>query len=411
MTDLRIYMGNGILRGQGLPDINLLTDDSTFRPVSYPDLATARRELDAPTDANYVMWPAQGKDLWSVMKTLGPNDILVLPERDEPYWIDTSRGFMASGSDAVTGPDGVSWFPIEQEPGLFFEMCRVKRGILGLGPRAVVALSESSWTYGGRQPATGKFYRRRTDGTTALISNAGFGVLGCQTPNSFFANFTAQGKDFDGAAYAFLGISSQGNDNSHATVKRIHFDRAARGFLNQPHGESGALSFLNGTYTVENCDFNNEGSSSPIMWNRNVGGVARNVRSSEPDIGMWTFWKCGGVNLIENCWIDGYKVSFNLEQNGAEGIGAFDLDVVGGRLTVDSAVVGTRAHFNIFPSVEAPTRITVTDTETSPNAYTPGRTVLAVWGSSPDGTMKLSDVAAHGSTPALSCVPGRAWSA
>ncbi|TAH32389.1 hypothetical protein EYC59_05965 [Candidatus Saccharibacteria bacterium] len=84
--------------------------DTTRGPISYPSLAAARAALKTPANANYVMW----NNAWPVNRDLedifalelGDNDILVLPERTQPYVIDSSEGFRAAGVASVTGRNG-----------------------------------------------------------------------------------------------------------------------------------------------------------------------------------------------------------------------------------------------------------------------------------------------------------------
>ena len=108
-------------------------------PVSYSSLEEAKTALGAPTDANYVMWNTswpKDRDLEDVFASLGSNDILVLPERPEPYIIDSSEGFRAAGVTSVTGRNGqlpiVNKYKGIRTARTWFAMARARQGILGM---------------------------------------------------------------------------------------------------------------------------------------------------------------------------------------------------------------------------------------------------------------------------------------
>ncbi len=94
MTQLRTLTTGQQLVGVGLPPVDLSTTETLFRPQSFASLEEARTALDAPADANYVYWPNGATSMEAVMASLSANDILVLPEREEPYLIDSSNGFI-----------------------------------------------------------------------------------------------------------------------------------------------------------------------------------------------------------------------------------------------------------------------------------------------------------------------------
>ena len=79
------------------------------------------------------MWDNAWTNLEQAFAALSLNDILVLPERAEPYWIDSSKGFMAGGVKEIdgTGANGLkdgSRVPIVSNSRLWFAMSRARRG-------------------------------------------------------------------------------------------------------------------------------------------------------------------------------------------------------------------------------------------------------------------------------------------
>lgn len=412
-TELRVYTGEGKLQGQGLSDISTYQPSPLYTPISYPDLATAIDALDAPADANYVYWPNGATSMETVMASLSANDILVLPEREEPYLIDSSNGFMASGVSGVdgTGPDGLkdgSIVPIVSNPRLWFEMTRVRRGIIGLGPGAVILPSNSGWT-APRQPILpnepeGQKFQRLyfTAGGTQNISGTQETLIGYSHSSPFFANFTIRGRDFGGVAYN--SIKRTGGTGTMATLKRIHFDQSWRSHAGVPNGEAGAMTFHGGQYLVENCDLvmPSEGytGGSPMMWNNNTGGTVRHVRSSGTKGGMWTFWRSSGVNVFENVSLLAAQTGMNLEEN----LSGFELDWTGGSMEVGLGFAGNKFHFGINPS-GGPPRISLSDVTISTNAYTAGALTLNIY--TTYGVAKRSWVTCN--TYPVSCVPGAAW--
>jgi len=92
-------------------------------PTYGPRVISNVSELNPPAQFNYVTWRwGLTTPLQDVFKVLGANDVLVLPERPEPYLIDTSKGFRSG--------DGIH----------DVAMTRCKAGIIGMGPGAVIDL-------------------------------------------------------------------------------------------------------------------------------------------------------------------------------------------------------------------------------------------------------------------------------
>jgi len=378
-------------------------DTPNFRPVSYATLSEARAALDAPTDANYVMWSHGNQHLEQVFASLGANDILVLPERPEPYLIDSSNGFMAAGVKEIdgTGANGMkdgSRVPIVSNNRLWFAMSRARRGILGMGPGVIIEPSASGWS-APRQPILqnepdGTMLRYMLDGTSAPLVGAANKLIEVDHNYPFFANFTMRGRDFGGVGYS--GISSA--SHTVTTIKRVHFDGCWRGFAGIPNGETGGLSILQGTYLVEHCDFTSNNGPSPIMWNRTTGGAVNHVRTSLPNYGMFTFWRSGGVNNFQNVWLNSRQTGMNLEENMA----GFELNWHTGKLNLDYS--GNKFHFSMNPA-SGSNKINLVDVIPSPNGYTPNRLCLNIYTTS--GVQRRQDITCNTLTPEY--LPGSYW--
>lgn len=406
MTQFRTFTESSQLVGVGLDPINLSNADASFRPVRYESLAAARAALDAPANANYVMWTFGNTDLETVFANhLSENDILVLPERDDPYLIDSSNGFMAGGVAEVdgVGPNGLkdgSRYPIVSNPRNWFSMCRTRRGIIGLGPDVVIQPSASAWTQGPQpvlqnEPPGQQFQKRyMTDGSSADMVGAQSKLIACESANPFFANFTMRSRDFGGVAYSGLAIAG----GTLKTVKRIYFDSCWRGHEGVPNGETGGLAFNQGTYLVEHCDFTSTSGPSPIMWNRTQGGTVRYARSTRPNYGMWTFWRCGKLNTFENVWMDCNRTGMNLEEND----GDFELDWTTGKIMLDSP--SNKFHFGINPSGGS-IKIRLYDVECSTNGWTPNAVCMNVY--STPGVQRRTHVSSDGLP--ISYLPSVNW--
>jgi hypothetical protein len=376
------------------PQVDPDDPDAIFKPVSYASLAAARTALNAPSDANYVMWNHDGQSLEQVFASLGANDILVLPERAQPYPIDSSNGFMASGVSQITGPNGTRT-PIVSNSRLWFSMCRARRGVIGLGPGAVIEPTNSGWT-GPPQPRPPLYWYNTSGEQMSELLGAQNKLMEADHLQAFFANFTLKGRDFGGIAYSGLSTPPNGT----VTIKRIHFNQSWRGFESVPNGETGGLGFLRSHYTIENCLFNPHPTygPSPIMWNRTTGGVMRNVKVTKHEIGMITFWRCLGVNTFENVHTDAPKVAVNLEEEEA----GFELNWTGGAMYIESNLNGF--HLNINPAGGSQ-KIHLSNVDVSLNGWTPGALTAQVYTTA--NTQKRSDVTWDGGT--VSYVPSSRW--
>lgn len=239
--------------------------------------------LDIPTDANLVLWPYATPDevmfnVW--LDSLGANDLAVLPEfttstgAKRPYVIDSSAGFRRDASHN-------------------FEMAHPKRGWVGLGPNTVITTSASAYTE-GQQPNV------FTDPFTGVTTNQGgvlYKVAVCTTPNAYFGNFEAWGRDFGGVAYNFLAINK-----GLWCMENAFFNAAHRGFKASPNGEAGGFTCFTGNIRmVRNVEVECRNAlgvrvgSSPWMFNRNVGIRMQDCYGHHSNAGMPTCWRCTGT--------------------------------------------------------------------------------------------------------------------
>lgn len=169
-----------------------------YGPVVIKDIA----DLDLPDTLNYIPWRwSTDTPLQDVFKTLGPKDVLVLPEDEKPYLIDTSKGFRQDTIHDVS-------------------MARCKAGIVGMGPGAVVDLNQSAFTQG---PATGTAGNRQK-------------VLECWTAGAVLMNFTMRGRDLGGCS--FDAIKGAAPD---IRMECLLLQGAHRGLTAAPPNEAGGL--------------------------------------------------------------------------------------------------------------------------------------------------------------------------
>jgi hypothetical protein len=170
-----------------------------YGPVQISDIA----ELDLPDNLNYVPWKWKtGTYLQDVFKLLGTNDVLVLPEDEKPYLIDTSKGFRKG--------DGIH----------DIAMARCKAGIVGMGPGTAIDLGPSSFTQG---PATGTSGNRNK-------------LLEMWTAGGILANFVMHGRDLGGVAFdAVKGAAP------NIRMERLLLHGAHRGTSAAPPNEAGGL--------------------------------------------------------------------------------------------------------------------------------------------------------------------------
>lgn len=383
-------------------------------PASFPDLATALANLNAPSDANYVMWDSNwpiNRDIEDVFNSLGANDILVLPERPQPYIIDSSEGFRASGVQSVTGRNGqlpiVSTYKGLRGARTWFAMARARRGILGLGPNAQIQMSASSWTQEPQIEDKGSNMSgwispgRYWTNTSGVVQSE---LVGCQEKiieaaysKPYFGNFTLTGRDLGGVAYS--GIAGSG------TYERLNLTGAWHGFQAVPNGEAGAITTNGGTYSIIKCILGardasgNRTGSSPIMINASTGGSITDTDTGETSAGMLTLWNCSGLHTFTNvhCRFN-YGPGLNLEQT----LSGFQLVWNGGSIWSDyqggggkgpkPADQGTNGqlHINLHATgTSAKITLNGVDLDTGPAA---GKLCMQAYGSETAGLQQISDI-------------------
>lgn len=253
--------GRPSLRRPGLPQIHV---DRPYRPLPVSD----PRELpNFPADANPVRWRwsrASHTTIQDAIQTLGPNDVLVLPEDDAPYEIDTSRGFKVTRNN-------------------YHSMAHVTRGIAGLGPNAVI------------RPASSAFRKGRQTYSRGLQAK----MIESRAEYAYLGNFTMYGRDFGGAAYNATWASGRGT-----VWERIYFRGAHRGWYCEPPGEAAAICGYRGSgMQVFNCEIDcrdekgNSVGTSPLMWNAQSDVHLTDVYAHHTYMGMPTFWKVQGASV------------------------------------------------------------------------------------------------------------------
>jgi hypothetical protein len=336
-----------------------------YAPKVYANVDELIEDQDLPTDANYVNWTASmGEDLETIFKGLGVNDVLVLPNRTQPFRFDSSRGFIAAnvvnaeylsdedyaskgyGSKIVTG-----LAPIDSSnTRLWFAMTRARRGIVALGPVRVEP-TDSGWKWRGpdgklaRQPKTDQIVNYK-DGTTGKMVGVQNKLIEAEHESPIFANFILGTRDFGSIAYNGLtGGKEKSGRMGTITVSRVTLDKCWHGFAGIPNGEAGGLS-TQGRYDFRNVKFITDPaySSSPIMWNRSPGGVARHMDIGKHTIGMITFWRCSGRNDFFDVTTNAGEVGINLEEEED----SFELYWEGGAMRTDAR--NDTKHWNINPS-------------------------------------------------------------
>lgn len=218
-----------------------------------------------PSELNYRRWNfSSSTTLSAALAQMGSNDCLVLPERDEPYYIDTSRGF--------------------NYPGTYYGMARAKAGIHGMGPGTVIALGGSSFSQGQAGPGNGNLNN--------LISSG--------TSGAYFGNFTMKGRDLGGCAYD--GIKVSGNDT---LLENLRLVGAHRGWRNSPPGESGGITGNGGSnLTVLNTEIDCRDAStglragtSPMMFNNQSGVYVKDVYGHHSVAGAVTLYRVNGATF------------------------------------------------------------------------------------------------------------------
>ena len=236
------------------------------RATTGPRSVTRPEDVEhLPSGARLVRWRwarSRNKTVQDAVATLGARDILVLPEDERPYEIDSSRGFRGAGA--------------------WRAMVRVPRGIVGLGPGAVVEPSASSFRAGRQTYADGlqeKLIESVTDG-------------------AFFGNFTLRGRDFGEVAYHGIQVTGSG-----ASFQAMRFQGAHRGWTAHAPGEAAAITAYSGSdIAVRNVEIDGRDprtgvavGTSPLMFNRNRRTVVTDTWMHHIAIGMPSWWECADI--------------------------------------------------------------------------------------------------------------------
>lgn len=347
-------------------------------------------------------WP-DDRDLEDVFATeLAANDILVLPERAQPYMVDSSEGFRASGVQSVTGRYGqltiINRYHGIRNARTWFAMARARRGILGLGPNARIEMSQSAWT---QEPQIQDKNSVQSDGWvspgrywTDTTGTVKYELVGCQEKviesahaQPYFGNFTMRVHDIGGVAFNALSTSG-----GAPTFERLDLNNSWRGFLSVPNGEAGAIG-TGGTYLISRClvgtrdDTGVRVGPSPIMVSTSSGGVIEHTDVSESRTGMLTIWNSTGTHTLTNVNTRfNYGPGLNLEKNQSGLVvnwngGSCWSDYMGnGGKSPKPADQGTngRLHLNMF-SETGSAKVTLHGVDTD-NGPTPGALNVQFYG-------------------------------
>lgn len=242
---------------------------------------------DIPTSATLVLWPYANPDgallnVW--IETLTTNQIGVLPEAthidgsDWPYLYETKNGF-------------------KRDATYFFTMMVPRQGILGLGPKAIIAPKASSYTQAAQAKPTasgGAGFFDPVDGSEKV--GCVMSVMRTTHTSPYFGNFEIRGNSFGGVAYSCISCNA-----GLYTGENIYFNAAHRGFSNAPNGEAGGITIQKGTGVrlLRNCEVECRDSTgarvgaSPVMLNNLTGCDIRDmyVHHSAAGIGI-TAYNC-----------------------------------------------------------------------------------------------------------------------
>jgi hypothetical protein len=241
------------------------TGGAQYRPIRLTSIAQLRANLRIPASTNLVMWPytsPRGAFIWDVVQTLGPLDALVLPEATESYLVDTDPGFVS-------------------DTRRYFEMVRVNRGLIGMGPGTVIEPGSKS----GRWPFSAPRQLKAAGWTVERM-------FGCSTDFGYYGNFELRARDLGGIAYH--GICHNKPDG---VIERVYGNGGSRGFRNSPGGESGTFGFNGLRGQIYNCEIDQRDhvtrqrvGSSPYMFNRSGDIVVQDVYAHHAVAGMPTCW-------------------------------------------------------------------------------------------------------------------------
>lgn len=321
------------------------TSIPSMGPVSFPSIAAMRASgmFRIPADANLVTWNHGNQTLEEVFSTLKANDILVLPERAQPYMIDSSGGFRAAGVGSIAG-EGGKRIPITstfqgRDARTWFAMARAQRGIIGMGPGAVIATTDSGFRQepqiedkgsplpgGGTSP--GRYWWDTSGVKRYELAGAQEKLIETANSNAYFGNFALKGRDFGGVAYSAISMPG-------GTVERVNLNGAWRGFQSVPNGETAAIGVNGGRYLISRTStspLDEQGrrvGSSPIMINDSPGGRWEYGDVSQTRVGMPTIWRSSGRHEwheVSSRWGGDHGLNIEAARDG------FEFVMTGGRL-------------------------------------------------------------------------------
>lgn len=293
-------------------------------------------ELAIPAGVNLVMWKPEWTNILQAYKATTSNDILVF---NETIKVDASRGFMASGVAQVDGPNGTRT-PVVGSENLWFEMTRIRRGLIGMSPKAKIEVINTDKWSAPKQPVPQ--YTYKADGTRGdrPLSGVQNSIIGAWQANSIVANFTMLPVTGLGEVsfHAIKFVNESRSVTSTPRVRRVILQGSWRGHAGVPNGETAGLMFKDCKYDVAGVTLDPQGrGSSPIMWNGVEGGLPANdggklvdVWMGTPSYGMPTYWYSGGVHTWTNVEVNGNDVAMNLEQTAP----GFSLTITGGKLSL-----------------------------------------------------------------------------
>ena len=248
----------------------LETPDPIYGPKRISDIA----ELAPPAGFNYVIWKWKvNTPLQDVFSQLKDNDVLVLPEDDVPYLIDTTKGFRRDARHDIA-------------------MARTRAGIIGMGPGAVIDLGPSTFTQGPNPK--GAENRNK--------------VIECWTAKAVIANFTMHGRDLGGVS--FDAIKGAAPD---IRMERLLLQGAHRGTSAAPPNEAGGMvNHKADRMAIRRCEVDcrdpksgKSVGSSPIMLNVSNGCLIEDTYVHHASVGAPTAWS------LKDLWTRRLRSEYN----------------------------------------------------------------------------------------------------
>lgn len=258
-----------------------------YGPVSYEPTASTSAGLVAaaedvindmpadlqPTNINLVPWTwATGTPMYSVTSTLGSNDVLVLPEDENPYLVDE----------------------ISSRAGVWKEGFRWRKGAIGLGPGARIEFDPNMADH----PHTGS------------MGGSEESMWGIWTKGCILANFHTQGRYIGGLPFSCGKIND--NDNTigpNSTVWRLstrnhygvdnHEPWETFGIATHSH-DAAKLTFKYCHIDGSNPDTGNKEGSGGMHFSRGKDFVIQDCYVRWVRGHAFAFYARGGHSLLED---------------------------------------------------------------------------------------------------------------